>query len=67
MIDHNGVQQFFCKNAGENENVRENNTRRQNSMNMQVWMGILLPFLGTGLGAAMGFVLKDQISDVALG
>ena len=36
-------------------------------MNMQVWMGILLPFLGTGLGAAMGFVLKDQISDVALG
>ena len=32
-------------------------------MNMQVWMGILLPFLGTGLGAAMVFVLKDQISD----
>ena len=32
-------------------------------MNMQVWMGILLPFLGTSLGAAMVFVLKDQISD----
>lgn len=32
-------------------------------MNMQVWIGILLPFLGTSLGAAMVFVLKDQISD----
>lgn len=32
-------------------------------MNAQVWMGILLPFLGTGLGAAMVFVLKDRISD----
>lgn len=26
-------------------------------------MGILLPFLGTSLGAAMVFVLKDRISD----
>ena len=32
-------------------------------MNTQVWMGILLPFLGTSLGAAMVFVLKDKISD----
>ena len=32
-------------------------------MNAQVWMGILLPFLGTSLGAAMVFVLKDRISD----
>ena len=32
-------------------------------MNAQVWMGILLPFLGTSLGAAMVFVLKDSISD----
>ena len=32
-------------------------------MNTQVWIGILLPFLGTSLGAAMVFVLKDQISD----
>lgn len=32
-------------------------------MNTQVWTGILLPFFGTGLGAAMVFVLKDQISD----
>ena len=32
-------------------------------MNMQVWTGILLPFLGTSLGAAMVFVLKDKISD----
>lgn len=32
-------------------------------MNVQVWMGILLPFLGTSLGAAMVFVLKDRISD----
>ena len=32
-------------------------------MNMQVLTGILLPFLGTSLGAAMVFVLKDQISD----
>ncbi|MBO6159129.1 MAG: ZIP family metal transporter [Firmicutes bacterium] len=31
-------------------------------MNTQVWMGILLPFLGTSLGAAMVFVLKDKIS-----
>ena len=32
-------------------------------MNAQVWMGILLPFLGTSFGAAMVFVLKDRISD----
>ncbi len=32
-------------------------------MNAQVWMGILLPFLGTSLGAAMVFVLKGRISD----
>ena len=32
-------------------------------MNAQVWMGILLPFLGSSLGAAMVFVLKDRISD----
>ncbi len=32
-------------------------------MNAQVWTGILLPFLGTSLGAAMVFVLKDKISD----
>ncbi len=32
-------------------------------MNIQVWTGILLPFLGTSLGAAMVFVLKDSISD----
>ena len=32
-------------------------------MNAQVWMGILLPFLGTSLGAAMVFVLKNKISD----
>ena len=32
-------------------------------MNTQVWLGILLPFLGTGLGAAMVFVLRDRISD----
>ena len=32
-------------------------------MNTRVWMGILLPFLGTSLGAAMVFVLKDRISD----
>ena len=32
-------------------------------MNTQVWLGILLPFLGTSLGAAMVFVLKDRISD----
>ena len=32
-------------------------------MNAQVWMGILLPFLGTSLGAAMVFVLKDRISN----
>ncbi len=32
-------------------------------MNTQVLTGILLPFLGTSLGAAMVFVLKDKISD----
>jgi len=31
-------------------------------MNAQVWIGILLPFLGTSLGAAMVFVLRDRIS-----
>ena len=38
-------------------------------MNMQVWMGILLPFLETGLGTiafSLGFVLM-MILDVALG
>jgi len=32
-------------------------------MNAQVWIGVLLPFLGTSLGAAMVFVLKNKISD----
>ena len=32
-------------------------------MNMNVIAGILIPFLGTSLGAAMVFVLKDNISD----
>lgn len=32
-------------------------------MNEQVWTGILIPFLGTSLGAAMVFVMKDKISD----
>lgn len=32
-------------------------------MNTKILMGIMLPFLGTGLGSAMVFVLKDQISD----
>ena len=32
-------------------------------MNTQVLTGILLPFLGTSLGAGMVFVLKDKISD----
>ena len=31
-------------------------------MNLQVIYGIMLPFLGTSLGAAMVFVLKDQMS-----
>ncbi len=34
-------------------------------MNTKVLMGILLPFLGTGLGSAMVFVLKDRISNGA--
>lgn len=32
-------------------------------MNMQIVDGLLLPFLGTSLGAAMVFFLKDQISN----
>ncbi len=32
-------------------------------MYTQIMTGILLPFLGTSLGAAMVFVLKDKISD----
>lgn len=32
-------------------------------MNTQVWIGIILPFLGTCLGAATVFVLKDRISN----
>ena len=32
-------------------------------MNAQVWTGLLLPFLGTSLGAAMVFALKDKIAD----
>ncbi len=31
-------------------------------MNAQIWMGILLPFIGTSAGAAMVFFLKDSIS-----
>ena len=32
-------------------------------MNIQIVIGVLLPFLGTSLGAAMVFFLKDSISD----
>ena len=31
-------------------------------MNMQIAEGILIPFVGTSLGAAMVFFLKKQIS-----
>ena len=32
-------------------------------MNTQTILGILIPFLGTSLGAAMVFFLKNQISE----
>ncbi len=32
-------------------------------MNIQIFEGVLIPFLGTSLGAAMVFLLKKQISD----
>lgn len=32
-------------------------------MNIQIIAGVLLPLLGTSLGAAMVFFLKDSISD----
>ncbi len=32
-------------------------------MNAQVWQGILIPFAGTSLGAAMVFVLRKKISE----
>ena len=32
-------------------------------MNMQIIQGILIPFFGTSLGAAMVFFLRGQISD----
>ena len=35
-------------------------------MNIQIVIGVLLPFLGTSLGAAMVFFLKDSISDMLL-
>ena len=34
-------------------------------MNADILWGILIPFLGTSLGAAMVFLLKKQISDRA--
>ncbi len=30
-------------------------------MNIQIFEGVLIPFLGTSLGAAMVFLLKKQI------
>lgn len=32
-------------------------------MNTNVILGVLIPFIGTSLGAAMVFVLKKSISD----
>ena len=32
-------------------------------MNIQIVEGVLIPFLGTGLGAATVFFLRKQISD----
>ena len=32
-------------------------------MNMQVIQGVLIPFFGTSLGAAMVFFLRGQISE----
>lgn len=31
-------------------------------MNMQVWIGILIPFTGTSLGSAMVFILRGKVS-----
>ena len=36
-------------------------------MNTQVWIGVLLPFLGTSLGAAMVFILKDKVQRMLTG
>ncbi len=33
-------------------------------MNMEIFQGILIPFVGTSLGAAMVFFLKDQMSEM---
>ena len=35
-------------------------------MNAEIWLGILIPFVGTSLGAALVFVLM-MILDVTLG
>ena len=32
-------------------------------MNINIILGILIPFVGTSLGAGMVFILKDEISD----
>ena len=32
-------------------------------MNLNIWLGVLIPFVGTSLGAAMVFVLKNNISE----
>ena len=32
-------------------------------MNAEIWLGILIPFVGTSLGAALVFVLRKSISE----
>ena len=32
-------------------------------MNAEIWLGILIPFVGTSLGAALVFVLRRSISE----
>ena len=39
------------------------NVRMSFDMSLEVLLGIMIPFLGTSLGAAMVFILKENISD----
>ena len=38
-------------------------TERKQNMKTEVFWGIIIPFIGTGLGSAMVFFLKKKISD----
>ena len=49
--------------GGRKKRISPERERRDDGMNAETILGILIPFAGTSLGAALVFVLRKSISE----